>query len=125
MSIINPGLRNKTHTAEFIIRVGNGFISDSVRVDKLACPMEFMGENNVEDWIIDQCQKHLGKDVNVCYKNFRIKILIDVEPYDEDIKVLKKAQEELWDGLVKKKIKMKRPTYGYMKDDRYVELKEE
>lgn len=124
MSVTNPSKKIKDHTAEFIIRIGNGFICDSVRMDKMACPMSFLGENSIASWIVDQCQKHLPKDENVCYKNFKIKIIIDVEPFEDQIEKLKKSQEELWDACYKKKIKMNRPTHGYMKDGKYIEYKQ-
>lgn len=122
MSIINPSKKMKDHTAEFVIHVGNGFICDSIRIDKLACPMAFIGENNVEDWIIDQCSKHLSKDDHANYKYFRMKILIDIEPYHGNMETLKAEQVEEWNKLVKDpKKKVKRPTYGYMVDGKYVQ----
>ena len=126
MAMTNPSKRMKDHTAEFVIHIGNGFICDSVLMDKLACPYDFIHENDIEHWIIEQCQKHMGKDENACYKSFSVKVILDVEPFDGNIAAIKAIQKSIWEEFAKKKGKgrapqLKRPTYGYMKGGRYVE----
>lgn len=103
MAITNPSRRMKDHTASFIIHIGNGFICGTVRTDKLACPYGFIHENDLSEWIINQCQKHLEEEVSSDYKFFKVRIIMDVEPSTTtEFHDYQRKQKEDWEKLTSK-----------------------